>query len=283
MTFSRNAFVNTLRGETGYREGRSPDGDWNNFQKYSPAVPGLEWSQNQAWCATFTSWGAVKTVTGVPARDLFPVTASCSTAVQWWKNHNRWTEYPVLGAPFYMGSSGQDHVGVVHAYDADFIYTVEGNTNTDGSYQGNGVYERKRPRRGTGSPYGYGIPKFDEATITADPAASGYKATASVPRITEPPKEAVVAISDDDARKIAKFVWAQSLKSPTSGEAHSAETFLRYADSRFQRQMEAVKAVQTSVERLNTLVGGMALEGASKAVVDAVKAELAQLRIVIED
>ncbi|MEV0414584.1 hypothetical protein AB0I68_28200 [Streptomyces sp. NPDC050448] len=182
MTFSRTAYVNLLRSQTGYHEGRDPDGNWNNIQRFSPETPGLEWSQGQPWCAVFTAWGADE----LGARDLWPITASCTTAVSWWKQHGRWTDYPVLGGPFYMGSAGQDHVGVVYAYDADSIYTVEGNTNTTGAYQGDGVYQRVRPRRGLDSPYGYGVPNFDEGTVSADPALGGT-ASASVPAPEPPP------------------------------------------------------------------------------------------------
>ncbi|MCY0917065.1 hypothetical protein OS965_02590 [Streptomyces sp. H27-G5] len=182
MPLSRTAYVNLLRSQTGYHEGRDPNGNWNNKQKYSGAIPGLEWSDGFAWCHVFTSWGADE----LGGREVIPMTASCIYGVDWFQKRGRWTEYPVLGAPFYMGSRGQDHVGVVYAYDADSIYTIEGNTNNNGSYQGDGVYQRVRPRRGAGSPYGYGVPAFDEATVSADPKLGGTKA-ASVP-VPAPPQ-----------------------------------------------------------------------------------------------
>lgn len=181
MTLSRTAYVNVLRAQTGYHEGRDADGNWNNHQKFSPAVAGLEWSQNQAWCHTFASWGADE----LGDRNALPITASCLAGVAWFKAEGRWTEYPVLGGLFYMGSGGGDHVGVVYAYDEDSIYTVEGNTNASGSPQGDGVYQRVRPRRGAGSPYGYGAPVFSENIISADPN-SGGTAKASVPASEAP-------------------------------------------------------------------------------------------------
>ena len=190
MTLSRTQYVNLLRSQAGYHEGRDPNGNWNNIQKFSPAVPGLEWSQGMAWCATFTAWGADE----LGARDLWPITASCYTAVQWWKKRDRWTEYPVLGGPFYLGTVGQDHVGVVYAYDADRIFTVEGNTNSGGSFQGDGVYLRVRPRRGPGSPYGYGVPDYVEGTISADPALGGT-AKASVAAPAAPAPQVRVSLS----------------------------------------------------------------------------------------
>ncbi|MGW2985469.1 CHAP domain-containing protein [Streptomyces goshikiensis] len=186
MPLSRNTYVNLLRSQTGYHEGRDPDGTWNNIQKYSPAVEGLGWSQGQPWCHVYTSWGADE----LGGRDIIPITASCAVGVDWFQKRGRWTDYPVLGAPVYLGSRGQDHVGVVYAYDADSIYTIEGNTNVGGSYQGDGVYQRVRPRRGAGSPYGYGVPDFTEGTISADPKLGGT-ASASVP----PPAPPEVRVS----------------------------------------------------------------------------------------
>src|SRR5262249_32839418 len=152
-----------------------------NVQKFSEQTPGLEWSDGQPWCATFEAWGAHQ----LHADTLWPMTASCFTAVQWWKQQNRWTEYPVLGGPFYMGPGGADHTGVVVAYDADPTTTIEGNSNNDGSFQGDGVYSHTRPRRGPDSPYGYGVPQFSEPTISADPALGGT-AQASVAAPTPP-------------------------------------------------------------------------------------------------
>jgi hypothetical protein len=196
MTLSRPAYVNLLRAQTGYHEGRDANGNWNNYQKFSPATAGLEWSQNQAWCSTFTAWGADE----LGEREALPITASCSTGVQWFKNRDRWTDYPVLGGLFYMGASGGDHVGVVHGYDADSIYTVEGNTNAGGGYQGDGVYERVRPRRGPGSPYGYGIPYYAEETVSAAPALGGTVSASVAP--PQPPARPRVSVSHIEAARL---------------------------------------------------------------------------------
>ncbi|QPB09781.1 endolysin endopeptidase [Streptomyces phage Shady] len=164
--------------EVGYHEGFS-NGHWNNLQKYSPAVPGLEWSQNQAWCQTFQSW--IFQTAGLKA--LAPVTASCYTAVQWFKGRGRFSYYPAVGAQVFFGPGGGSHVGVVTSYDADYVYTVEGNTNDNGSAEGDGVYRRKRARRDDYL-YGYGYPAYAEGSVSADPNASAFgykvKATGSV-------------------------------------------------------------------------------------------------------
>lgn len=172
MTSMRDQFVNLLKNQVGYHEGRDPNGNWDNIQKFSEQTPGLQWSDGQPWCATFECWGAHQV--GMDA--LWPMTASCATAVGWWKQQGRFTEYPVLGGPTYMGPGGGDHTGVVWKYDADTIWTVEGNSNDSGSYQGDGVYLHQRPRRGPGSPYGYGVPAYKEGTISADPNLGGTPA-----------------------------------------------------------------------------------------------------------
>lgn len=179
MPLSRDSYVNLLRSQKGYKEGA------NNYQKFSPETAGLGWSQNQPWCHVFASWGADE----LGDRGALPITASCLAGVKWFKERSRWTEYPVLGGLFYLGETGGTHVGVVYAYDDTYIYTIEGNTNTNGSANGDGVYERKRPRRGAGSPYGYGVPSFAERTVSADPALGGTK-SASVPLTApKPPQE----------------------------------------------------------------------------------------------
>ena len=153
-----------LKGEVGYQEGRS-GGHWNNKQKYSGAVPGLEWSDYQAWCQTFTTW--TFQTAGMP-KGSYPVTASCALAVAWWKKAGRWSEYPAIGAPVFFGPGGGSHTGIVIAYGADTITTVEGNTNTSGSAEGDGVYRKVRQRRDS-YVYGYGYPEYPGGIKSADP------------------------------------------------------------------------------------------------------------------
>lgn len=156
--------VRIAKGQIGYHEGRS-NGHWNNIQKFSPAVPGLEWSQGQPWCCTFVSWLAMK----ADLASLFPRTASCDTAAAWWKAHGQWHEYPAIGAQVLYGVPGNmEHTGFVVDYDDTYIWAVEGNTNNNGSAEGDGVYLKKRLRR---DPYvqGYGYPDVLGGLKSADP------------------------------------------------------------------------------------------------------------------
>lgn len=174
-------FIAILKSQDGYHEGRNADGSWNNNQKYSLETQGMEWSNYQPWCAVFECWGARK----VGLANLFPFTASCATAVSWWQHQGRWSAYPAIGALFYMGPGGSSHTGVVTSYTHDTITTIEGNTNVDGGPDGDGVHVRTRPRRGTGSPYGYGVPNYAEGVTSADPKWGGTD-SASEPVISTP-------------------------------------------------------------------------------------------------
>jgi LysM repeat protein len=179
------AIIDVLKAENGYREGYA-NGHWDNDEKYAAQVPGLEWANYQPWCAVFVSWGALKSGNAA----LFPRTASCSTALDWFKQRGRFSEYPAIGAQVFYGPNGSAHTGVVYAYDGTYIYTVEGNTNDNGSAEGNGVYLKKRARRDVNT-FGYGMPEFPEGVTTADPSLKGrsgfhYEASASGPVLPAP-------------------------------------------------------------------------------------------------
>lgn len=157
--------VALAKSQIGYHEGRS-NGHWNNIQKFSPQVPTLGWSQGQPWCCTFVSWLALKSSLAA----FYPCTASCDTARAWWKQKGQWHEYPAIGAQVIYGTpSDAQHTGLVVGYDDTYVYAVEGNTNTNGSAEGDGVYLKKRLRK---DPYvqGYGYPEIPGVRLkSADP------------------------------------------------------------------------------------------------------------------
>jgi GH25 family lysozyme M1 (1,4-beta-N-acetylmuramidase) len=172
-----DTLAKVLKAEVGYHEGRS-NGHWNNHEKYADLVPGLEWVDNAegAWCAVFAAW-AYQTA-GLP-KGSYPVTASCATGVSWFKARKRFSAYPAIGAQVFFGPGGGTHTGVVVAYDATYVYTVEGNTNTNGSPEGDGVYA-KTHRRTDSYVYGYGYPQFAEGIKSADPSWSDKAAALGV-------------------------------------------------------------------------------------------------------
>lgn len=185
--------IKIAKAEVGYHEGRS-GGHWNNKEKYAAQVPGLAWvsDEGQPWCATFVSWVVLQA--GVA--EYYPRTASTDAGAAWFKARNGWSTYPAIGAQVFYGHNGDmSHTGLVYDYDADYIYTVEGNTNTDGSAEGDGVYLKKRARRDA-FVQGYGYPALPEGLKSADPK---YKAPATAKPADKPaakpaPKPAAPAV-----------------------------------------------------------------------------------------
>ncbi|MFD9561528.1 LysM peptidoglycan-binding domain-containing protein [Streptomyces sp. NPDC059994] len=157
--------LTVAKSEVGYRAQRAPGERPSGHQKYSDQVPGLEWSNYQPWCATWVSWVAMRA--GVA--NLYPRTASVWTAMQWFKQRSRWSEYPAIGAQVIYGASGSTHTGICYAFDETYIYTYEGNTSLTNDANGNGVMARQRRRRDS-YVHGYGLPAFTEGILTADPS-----------------------------------------------------------------------------------------------------------------
>lgn len=168
------------KAQVGYREGFS-GGHWNNREKYAAQVPGMAWVSNdgQPWCAVFNCWLDIQG--GLKGGLDFPLTAGCDEAGSWFKANKRWSTYPAVGAWVFFGTSSDlSHTGRVISYDADYIYTIEGNTNSDGSREGDGVYSKKHARR-EARIVGYGYPRFPEGIASADPKWAAAKPTAVVP------------------------------------------------------------------------------------------------------
>ncbi|MFD0276182.1 peptidoglycan-binding protein [Kitasatospora sp. NPDC127111] len=157
MSTSPAAIIAVAVPEVGYHEGRNANGSWNNREKYAAEVPGQAWvsDDGEPWCAVFVSWLALKSGNA----DVYPRTASCSIGVAWFRTRDRFSEYPSVGAQVFFGSGGGSHTGLVVDYDENTITTIEGNTNDNGSAEGDGVYRKVRRRRDA-YVYGYGHPDF---------------------------------------------------------------------------------------------------------------------------
>ncbi len=128
------AVVEAARKEIGVREVSENAGE--RVDEYCAYV-GVK---KVAWCAAFVSWcfgqaGYTQPKTAwSPA--LFP------------KGRLRREPIPGMIMGIYFPSMGRiAHCGIVESLRGDFIVSIEGNTNSDGSRNGNGVYRRVRHRR----------------------------------------------------------------------------------------------------------------------------------------
>lgn len=163
----RDRVIQIAKTQIGYHEGRA-NGHWNNQEKYAPQVKSLRWAQGQAWCDVFVAW--VMQSAGIQ----IPTSASCAQSVAQWKRLKRFSDYPAIGAQVFFGQGGGSHTGIVVGYNATVIQTVEGNTNVNGSSEGDGVYFKTHVRKDP-HVYGYGYPAFKEGIVSADPAWKGRK------------------------------------------------------------------------------------------------------------
>lgn len=274
MSGTAGDVIRVAKAEVGYHEGYS-GGHWNNYQKFSPAVPGLEWSQNQAWCATFAAWCFQQA--GMP-KGSYPVTASCALGVAWWKQQNRFSEYPAIGAQVFFGPGGGSHTGLVYAYDATYIYTVEGNTNSSGSAEGDGVYLKKRARRDT-YVYGYGYPAYPGGIVTADPTWKNP----TTPVIEEDPMAGITKQDIFDA------VWkTDAVPAPTdtpdrkTNPTWMAQSWLTDIGGRVRAIQVAEAAQSAAIAKLASLVGsGVDTAAVVTAVQDAIKDAVVKVNVDI--
>ena len=124
--------IEVALGEVGYHE-KNKDGKEGsgNYTKYG------DWynSDGKKWCAMFVSWCANEI--GL-STDVMLKFAAVDEGRQWYKDEERYflrdSEYePKEGDTIFFKNqkSGQNHVGLVTAYDAEnkTVYTVEGNTS----------------------------------------------------------------------------------------------------------------------------------------------------------
>jgi LysM repeat protein len=182
-TPSADKIYKIAAGEVGYHEGS------NNSNKYA-AVVGVP--NNQAWCTTFASWLFIQ----ANLKSLCLMSDYSVDQYNWFKSKGRSSAYPAVGAVVWFGPGAENHTGWVYAYDADNIYTIEGNFNNEVNFH---VRSRRDDIASIGAVYAYGYPAFAEGIVTADPnhtvAGSVYAATASVnktgdtPPVTTPPAD----------------------------------------------------------------------------------------------
>ncbi|MBQ8620741.1 MAG: InlB B-repeat-containing protein [Oscillospiraceae bacterium] len=183
----REDIVNVALSQVGYREGSSSDdysgaddGSYNNYTEFNYwyhnyVSSGMPVGGDSApWCATFVSWCAEQA--NIPTSILKRSTAAghgasyfnvnfysgSSTLASSSDNDSYFMGYnytPQIGDLFFTRS--WSHVGLVVAVNGSYVITVEGNTNTNGSSQGNGVY--KLTTRQISDLY-FGVPNYTGGT-----------------------------------------------------------------------------------------------------------------------
>ena len=121
------------QSEVGYHE----QGD--NFTKFAEELDRIGYfntpKQNLAWCAVFVCACMVKAYGEDAARRILyqpekdNCAAACSYAAAYFQRHGKFGLSPRIGAQIFFGQNAGDHTGIVYAYDASRVYTIEGNSD----------------------------------------------------------------------------------------------------------------------------------------------------------
>jgi peptidoglycan hydrolase-like protein with peptidoglycan-binding domain len=132
-------------------KGQSNSGPW--VRAYMDGNEGDAWF----WCMGFvqTIIDQAATVQGKDFRTLMPLTYSCDVVgatglikglLRRFSEVRRDPSLVKPGDIFLVQKSTNDwfHTGLITGIQGDVFETVEGNTNNDGSHNGNGVYRRQR-------------------------------------------------------------------------------------------------------------------------------------------
>ncbi len=99
-----------------------------------------------AWCASFISWllRQLETAKGVKVKWCW--SASCDVILAFARSEGILHDTPRVGDVFLVMASKYDatHTGLVVEVDGDRFAEISGNTNDNGSREGNGVYKQWR-------------------------------------------------------------------------------------------------------------------------------------------
>ena len=169
--------------QVGYMEGA------NNANKYGV------WYHldNEPWCAIFVSWCAREA--GIPTSILRNASLACPNR----ETSNRDNHF---GIPYYDGEEYTplqgdlfftktfSHVGLVAWVDGEYFYTVEGNSNANGSSNGDRVVCNRRVIKD----YYFGVPAYD---TTVEPPAAAV--------ITGDKEE--YRVGENDTPETVKLTW----------------------------------------------------------------------------
>ncbi len=100
-----------------------------------------------SWCMAFVYWAFAKAHQHANAKNRLIRTGGCMKQWNETKCYKTTTD-PQSGDIFIMDlGGGAGHTGIVVSVDRDEVHCIEGNTNDNGSANGDGVYLRTRLRK----------------------------------------------------------------------------------------------------------------------------------------
>ncbi|MFF5381636.1 peptidoglycan-binding protein [Pedobacter suwonensis] len=130
----RKRLLQVAEKELGVRES-SGNNDGPRVAEYLSYVHVPEGS---AWCAAFVSWVFGQAGYPVPRTAWSPALFPLS-------KRTKQIRPAVVFGIYFSQFRRIAHCGLVERQDGDWMITIEGNTNPDGSREGDGVYRKRRP------------------------------------------------------------------------------------------------------------------------------------------
>lgn len=138
----RERISQTYRSQIGIREktGRNDGPEVERYLKYA----GL--SKGQPWCAAFVSWC-------LGQNKIYKVTGGTVALMEMGKTVYKTggkNKLPRKADVFFIWFAEKNrvaHTGFIDLWNPNLAITVEGNTNPEGSREGDGVYKKRRLKR----------------------------------------------------------------------------------------------------------------------------------------
>ena len=199
MSFDPNVVINIALNEEGYLEKNSASGlddktanaGDKNYTKYGRDMHKLyptTMDYPAAWCDCFVDWCFYIAYGVSNAKNLLGGNFDDYTvnSAGLYKNKKAWyTSEPKAGDQiFFKNKSGKIcHTGIVYKVDANFIYTIEGNTSSGSGVVANGgAVAKKKYNKTYAYIAGYGRPAYDNEKIVNN--AKNRTVTIEIPKPT---------------------------------------------------------------------------------------------------
>lgn len=214
-------------------------------------------ANGQAWCATFVVAGwktnGVPLVHGTDTAFTPTMQTSFSKAGLLFDDPRAGD----VGFKFHPELGRVAHVFYVEKVLGDFVQTLEGNSNTDGSREGKGVVRLKRRWRGGGTLRGFGRPAYGAPGGVAVAKGAGHL-TVSLANIIDaaakdPPAADGATTHPADVRIVEAALMAEGLLSETFAKDGSFGTVTITAYSQWQRRQKFAGADADGIPGRQTL------------------------------
>ena len=128
--------------------GVKEQGGANRGEQVEQYLAAVNFGPGYAWCAAFVSWCYQQADINHPRSAWVPSYAIKQNII--YKRGEFIKQLPQPGDVFMIWFNRLKrpaHIGFVEKWQAKWVTTVEGNTNDDGSREGDGVYRKRRLQR----------------------------------------------------------------------------------------------------------------------------------------